>query len=204
MEYETIVGLSGDSVVRSRRRNPVGRSWSEHNVQALSGSARLQAQDQSLHPTHTKMPRPSHDREPPEQNRSTANAIHDSHDPKNGHDTGRLVANARRDPQITHARATLCGRSTGQPIEVMLMALDRGTLSRTDRRHDRDRGFRTCVLTHLAAASSGQERLHSPSSMEVATAVRRDRSRASRRHRGPNRLCRPASALRPGQPRTPP
>ena len=92
------------------------------------------------------MSRQSHDREPPEQNRSTANAIHDSNDPKNGHDTGRLVANrAQRAPNHTRT----CNKLPDVYMctsRVALMDMDRGTLSKSDRRHDRDRGFRTCVL----------------------------------------------------------
>ncbi len=134
MEHSTLVGLSGDSVVDDGPVGPVGDSRAEQSVRALSGSARTQAQEHSPHPTHTKMPRQSHDREPPEHNRSTANAIHDRNDPKNGHDTGRLVANARRHPQITHAPATSCPVYYMCTAEVALMDMDRGTLARIDRR----------------------------------------------------------------------
>ena len=42
-------------------------------------------------------------------------ATYDSHDPENDLDTGIGVAIAYNHPQITHARATSWGRSTGQP-----------------------------------------------------------------------------------------
>jgi hypothetical protein len=112
MEHETHVGHSGVSAVEGGLVDPVGRSWSEHNVEPLSGSARTQAQDHSPHSTHAKMPRQTHDQELQEQTLSTAITSHDSHHLKNRYDTGILVASAHRHPQNTHARATSCGMYT--------------------------------------------------------------------------------------------
>ena len=112
MEYSTLVGLSGYPVVEGDFVGPVGSSWPEQDVQSLSGSARIQAQDHSPDQTHTEMPRQSHNREPAEQDRSTATATHDSRHPKHNRDTGPSVAKARQHPQNTHAHATSCGMYT--------------------------------------------------------------------------------------------
>ena len=50
MEYETLVGLSGDSVVEGGLVHPVGRSAVNQAVQAFSGSLRTLPQDDSPHP----------------------------------------------------------------------------------------------------------------------------------------------------------
>ncbi len=106
MEYETLVGLSGNPVVDDGLVDLVGRSRVEQPVRTSSGSARTQAQGHSPHPTHARMSRQSHDRKAPEQNLSTAIATHDSHILRIDVDTGLSVAIAHRHPHITHARAT--------------------------------------------------------------------------------------------------
>jgi len=123
MEYSTLVGLSGYPVVEGGFVGPVGSSWPEQDVESLSGSARIQAQDHSPDPTHTKMPRQSHNREPAEQDRSTATATHDSRHPKNDGGTADLVAFAHRYPQIPHARATVLRVCTCARLVVAIVGL---------------------------------------------------------------------------------
>jgi hypothetical protein len=105
MEYETVVGLSGDPAFVGGFVVVVGRSCSEYDVQFLSESPGTQTQDHSPHPSHTKRPRQMHDQEPPGQDLSRMIA---TRDPKNYSDSSLHVANAHRHPQDTHARATSC------------------------------------------------------------------------------------------------
>jgi len=107
MEYETLVGLSGDPVVEGGLGGPVVYSRTEQPVRALSGSARTQAQNHSPHSPHARMSRQSQDRETREQNLSSTIATRVCHDPENDHEAGIRVAFAPRHPQITHARATV-------------------------------------------------------------------------------------------------
>ena len=118
MEYETLVGLSGDPVVEGDLGGPVGHSRVEQPVRALSGSARTQAQNHSPHPPHARMSRQSHDRETREQNLSSTIVTRVSHDPENDHETGIRVAFAPRHPQITHARATSCPVCTCAHVHI--------------------------------------------------------------------------------------
>jgi len=84
MEYETVVGLSGDPALVGGFVVVVGRSCSEYDIQFPSKSHRTQAQNHSPHPTHTNGPRQTHDQEPPEQDLSRMIA---AHDPEKNHDT---------------------------------------------------------------------------------------------------------------------
>ncbi len=133
MEHATLVRHSGESSVDSGLVGRFGCSWPEHNVQSLSESARIQARDRSPHPTHTKMPRQSHDRETTEWVLKTATATHTSPDSKNDRDTGLLIANAQTLPKHTRTCNTLrdvymCTSA------VALMDMNRGTLARIDRK----------------------------------------------------------------------
>jgi hypothetical protein len=109
MEYETVVGPSGDPAFVGGLVVFAGRSCSEYDIQFLSESPGTQAQDQSPHQTHTNRPRQMHDQEPPGQDLSCTGA---THDPEKDHDMDIRVAFAHEPCQITHAHATSCGMYT--------------------------------------------------------------------------------------------
>ena len=108
MEYETLVGLSGDPVVEGDLVRPVGRSGAKQAVQVLSGSLTTQLQGDVPYPADASRPMQSHDQEAREHDLSRMTATHDSHYLKNGHDTSLGFAKARQHPQKTHALATSC------------------------------------------------------------------------------------------------
>ncbi len=112
MEYETLVGLSGDPVVDGGLVHPSAHSWPRQDALSLSEASTAHAESQSPQRMQTKMSRHSHDRETREQNLRSTIATRVRHDPENNRDTGIRVAYAPRQPQITHALATSCGMYT--------------------------------------------------------------------------------------------
>ena len=112
MDQESLSGCSGDPVVDGDLVHPVCCS-EPYKPSGLS-------QDRSG-PSHRTILRTQqttsrsmqpHDEEALEQELSRMTATYDSHYLKNGSNTGHHIANARRHPQNTHARATSCGMYT--------------------------------------------------------------------------------------------
>jgi len=114
MEHSALIRHSGGPATEGGISDSAGHLRPKNGLPSFSGSARTQAQDHSPHLTHAKMSRrSSHRREAAEQYLIRMTAAHDSHHAKNDRDTGILIAIPAAHPQITHARATSCIRSTG-------------------------------------------------------------------------------------------